>query len=72
MRKLLVLAAVLAAVVSIGVGGKASALPKLCSMSASYRAIYEYPTGSYWQSQIAAYPAYYAANDAYFQAKYGC
>lgn len=38
----------------------------------SYRAVYEYPTGSYWQAQIAAYPDYYAANNAYYQETYGC
>lgn len=49
-----------------------SALPKLCGMSASYRAVYEYPTGSYWVKQINKFPTYYAVNDAYFQEKYGC
>ncbi len=37
-----------------------------------YAAIYQYPTGSYWQHQIATYPDYYAANDAYYRATYGC
>lgn len=54
------------------IGGVASAQPKLCSMSASYRAIYEYPTGSYWVDQLSRYPAYYAAHNAYYQTKYGC
>lgn len=38
----------------------------------AYGAVYTYPTGSYWQGQIAAYPAYYAANNAYYLATYGC
>lgn len=36
-----------------------------------YQDVYCYPTGTYWQAQIAAYPEYYAANDAYYQALYG-
>lgn len=49
--------------------------PSYCGPGAyntSYRAIYEYPTGSYWQTQIHAYPDYYAANNAYYLATYGC
>lgn len=38
----------------------------------TYRATFLYPTGSYWQTQIAAYPDYYAANNAYYLAAYGC
>lgn len=72
MRKLLTLVVLLALTVSVGLGSKASALPKLCGMSASYRAVYEYPTGSYWVKQISKFPAYYAANNAYYQTKYGC
>lgn len=54
------------------IGGVASAQPKLCSMSASYRAIYEYPTGSYWTDQLSRYPAYYTAHNTFYQTKYGC
>lgn len=49
--------------------------PAYCGDSAydvAYRAIYNYPTGSYWQTQIAAYPSYYAVNHATFLALYGC
>lgn len=68
MKKLIVLVVVL-----LFVGwGHASAQPKLCSMSPAYRAIYEYPTGTYWQKQIAKFPVYYATNNAYYQTKYGC
>lgn len=47
-----------------------STSPSYCGTS--YGAIYQYPTGSYWASQIAAYPDYYAANNAYYVATYGC
>jgi hypothetical protein len=49
--------------------------PSYCgtgSYNTSYAAIYAYPTGSYWQNQIAAYPDYYATNNAYYQRTYGC
>lgn len=36
-----------------------------------YRAVYCYPTGSYWQAQRAAYPEYYQANNAYYKAQFG-
>jgi hypothetical protein len=52
-----------------------STKPSYCgtgSYNTSYAAIYAYPTGSYWQNQIAAYPDYYAANNAYYQKTYGC
>lgn len=53
-------------------GATVSALPKLCSMPPAYRAVYEYPTGTYWVKQITKFPAYYAANNTYYQTKYGC
>lgn len=37
----------------------------------SYQNAYCYPTGSYWIAQRAAYPDYYAANNAYYTAQYG-
>ncbi len=40
-------------------------------LPASYRAVYCYPTGSYWQTQLAAYPEYYAAYGSYFSSLYG-
>lgn len=70
MKKLLiVLISVIASLMPIAT---VNAQSKLCSMSASYRAIYQYPTGSYWQTQIANAPQYYANNNAYYQTKYGC
>ena len=37
----------------------------------SYRAVYCYPTGSYWVNQIATYPDYYTAHNASFVTRYG-
>lgn len=37
----------------------------------SYKAVYCYPGGTYWQNQISRFPAYYATNNATFTAKYG-
>ena len=57
------------------VAAKAATTPSYCGTTpydVSYRAVYQYPTGSYWQTQIAAYPAYYAANNAYYLSAYGC
>lgn len=49
------------------------AVPAMASAySPAYNAVYCYPNGSYWQTQRAAYPAYYQANNAYFLANYGC
>lgn len=70
--KTLLTSALIAIVSIVGLGATASAQPKLCSMPASYRAIYEYPTGSYWVNQIAHYPSYYAAHNTFYQTKYGC
>lgn len=53
----------------------ASAQASYCGTSpydVHYRAIFQYPTGSYWQKQIANYPDYYAANNAYYLSAYGC
>lgn len=55
--------------------GTVSAQPKYCGTSAydvKYRAIYDYPTGSYWKKQIATYPAYYAEHNVEFMTKYHC
>lgn len=73
MKKFLVSITIL--IGSLGFVGTAHALPKYCGAGAyntSYRAAYAYPTGTYWQSQLAAYPDYYAAHNAFYQAKYGC
>jgi hypothetical protein len=58
-------------VVSLPATASASSTSYWCT-NASYGAIYRYPTGSYWQTQIAAYPDYYAANNAYYLSAYGC
>lgn len=50
------------------------ALPAAAGAStyhSTYAAIYCYPTGSYWVTQRAAYPDYYAAYNAYYLAAYG-
>lgn len=36
------------------------------------KAAWAYPTGTYWANQLAHYGAYYAANNAYYVAHYGC
>lgn len=41
------------------------------ALSPAYKAIYCYPTGTYWQKQIANSPAYYSVHNAQFTAKYG-
>lgn len=41
------------------------------ALAGPYQDAYCYPSGSYWTAQRNAYPAYYAANDAYFMANYG-
>lgn len=40
----------------------------------SLKAVWAYPTGSYWVNQINTYPDYYAqpSVNAYWTAKYGC
>lgn len=60
MKKLLVVAALL-----IPGAAVAAALP------ASYQAKWCYPTGTYWQQQIAKYPEYYASKGAKFESRYG-
>lgn len=41
------------------------------SLSPAYQAVYCYPTGSYWQAQVSAYPQYYAKHDAQYTKSYG-
>lgn len=76
MKKILGLViAVLASLSMVGTVAAAPVKPSYCgsgAYNASYRAVYQYPTGSYWKSQIAAYPDYYAATNAYYLANYGC
>ena len=74
MRKILASIIVTIGVV-VGFVGMAGATPSYCGNSPydiSYKAIYQYPTGSYWVNQIHAYPTYYAAYNAYYQSHYGC
>lgn len=69
MKKLIVgLVSVLVTVVTLGAPITALAA---YSLPVSYTAVYCYPTGSYWQAQIKAYPDYYAANDSVYRAAYG-
>lgn len=69
MKKLL--AAIVISISTLGVPAIASAAPAPYKLPASYQAVYCYDTGSYWQTQKAAYPEYYAANDAYYRGLYG-
>lgn len=64
MKKLLI---ALALVGSLALPAAASAT----SYHSAYSAVYCYPTGSYWVAQRNAYPAYYAAYNAYYLAAYG-
>lgn len=50
---------------------KTTVVKKVVKLSPSYRAIYCYDGGSYWATQKAAYPIYYAANNARYEALYG-
>lgn len=51
----------------------ASAAPSYCSkVTPGYLSVYNYPTGSYWVSQTSAYPAYYAAHNAFYMSHYHC
>jgi len=70
MKKVYVLLSVLAlSAVGLGVVGTGSAN----ALSPSYRAVYCYPTGTYWQQQLSNpwNRIYYAANNAYYKANYG-
>lgn len=72
MKKLALAVVLAAAIPAIAI---AHTNPSYCGAgpyNTSYRAIYEYPTGTYWQNQIAHYPAYYAAHNAQYLNKYGC
>jgi len=40
-------------------------------LTPAYRAVYCYPTGTYWATQVAAFPDYYAHYNAYYTANYG-
>lgn len=41
------------------------------ALTPAYKAKYCYPTGTYWAKQVSKYPAYYAANNAYYVSHYG-
>jgi hypothetical protein len=69
MKKLFVLLTVLFS--TLVVSAPALAKSKPARLPASYRAVYCYPTGSYWASQVSAYPDYYAQNNAFYTARYG-
>lgn len=64
MKKLLIAAAIALALPTAALAAPYK-LPK------TYRAVYCYPTGSYWSAQTAAYPEYYMQYDSYFAAAYG-
>ncbi len=71
-----VLSILIALGITVGVATKVSATAHtsqywICS-TPSLKAVYQYPTGSYWVNQTNTYPAYYTAHNAYYLAKYGC
>lgn len=77
MKRLAILISSLSLVIAglVALGGTASAAPVYCgpgAYNAAYRAVYNYPTGSYWTSQIAAYPDYYTANNAFYMSLFHC
>lgn len=65
MKRLIAPMIVFGSIVALGAGMARAGL------SPAYKAIYCYPTGSYWTAQIAAYPDYYASKNVYFTNKYG-
>ena len=58
---------IISTLLTLGVTGSALAY----HLPAAYRAVYCYPTGSYWAAQIAAFPDYYAAHNSYYLHFYG-
>lgn len=72
MKKLILsIALAISTVVALPIAASAAPAPAPYKLPASYQAVYCYTTGSYWQAQRAAYPAYYAANGAYYNGLYG-
>lgn len=65
MKKLLITLSIVLASLGLALPAGAS------SYHSVYSAVYCYPTGSYWVAQRNAYPAYYAAYNAYYLAAYG-
>jgi hypothetical protein len=53
--------------IALGLAGTTMAY----SLPPSYQAVFCYKTGSYWKAQVKAFPAYYAANNAYYLSAYG-
>lgn len=72
MKKLLAIAIVLTALLPVAAFAKPAHKPVNNCLVPGYAAVYGYPTGSYWAVQIAAYPAYYAAHNAFYLSHYGC
>lgn len=59
---------------SLGLGTSVGASPHHhYTLPPSYKAVYCYPTGSYWVAQLSNpnNTAYYAANNAYYVSHYG-
>lgn len=77
MKKILVvILAIVASLVPVAAASAYSNSSAFCSSNTAYwvkyRAVYEYPNGTYWQKQIAAFPAYYAKHNAQYQHSDGC
>lgn len=62
---------ILSLVLGIALSSVGATATATSPISPEYQAVYCYPTGVYWQHQIAAYPDYYAATNAYWVANYG-
>lgn len=65
MKKLLIALALLLGTLAVPASAGAT------SYHSAYSAVYCYPSGSYWQHQIAAYPDYYAAYGSFYASLYG-
>lgn len=75
MKKFIALAVLIGASLVPFTATAASHKPSYCGTTpydVAYAAVYNYPTGSYWVTQINQNPAYYAKHNAQYQAEYGC
>ena len=73
MKKLIAIATLLTALLPLGMASATTNHPFYCGTSAydhTYAAIYQFPTGTYWQAEIAA--GYYKATNTKLLAQYGC
>lgn len=72
--KKLIFSTIASITMSLGAVSIVSATPvHHASLPLSYKAVYCYPTGSYWVTQLSNpnNTAYYAANNAYYTSQFG-